>query len=60
MYPGQSEDFAGANLNKLDLWVFDRVKVGSSQSRFQIPHITRLEALGEGLTNGTFCLACVT
>lgn len=27
MYPGHSEDFAGANLAKLDIWVFDRVTV---------------------------------
>jgi hypothetical protein len=27
MYPGHSEDFAGANLAQLDTWVFDRVTV---------------------------------
>ena len=27
MYPGESEDFAGADLAKLDIWVFDKVKV---------------------------------
>lgn len=27
MYPGHSEDFAGADMTKLDTWVFDRVQV---------------------------------
>jgi len=27
MYPGHSEDFAGANLSQLDTWVFDRASV---------------------------------
>lgn len=27
MYPGESEDFAGADLGKLDTWVFEKVKV---------------------------------
>ncbi len=26
-YPAESEDFAGAELKKLDIWVFDKVKV---------------------------------
>lgn len=26
MYPGYSEDFAGADLTKLDTWVFDSVQ----------------------------------
>ncbi len=26
-YPAESEDFAGADLKKLDIWVFDKVKV---------------------------------
>ena len=27
MYPAESEDFAGSDLQKLDTWVFDNVKV---------------------------------
>ncbi|ELT99695.1 hypothetical protein CAPTEDRAFT_184012 [Capitella teleta] len=30
MYPEQSEDFAGANLKNLDLWVFEKLKVCSA------------------------------
>jgi hypothetical protein len=40
MYPGHSEDFAGANLAQLDTWVFDRVTVRLKPASSQLPVVS--------------------
>ena len=42
MYPGASEDFAGADLKKLDLWVFNKVKVGLTKCYPKSQNLTKV------------------